>query len=171
MGQAPNRQVKFGAGVYWNFKEFLMGGITFQYNSVIKNSQFKTSINYHYHQSKGFLKLYVNGKLASESYSKQWSHHFSSLIEYTIIRNKKDPNRGLAIGIGPGLAFFKKNGIDNYYGPGGAIKLEYQGIIKKNWYFGVELFGLYFADLNKEHVDTTGKLSLMPPTLTVGLRF
>jgi len=52
-----------------------------------------------------------------------------------------------------------------------AIKLEYQGIIKKNWYYGVELFGLYFADMNKQHLYRTGKLSLMPPTLTIGLRF
>jgi len=171
MGQAPNRQAKFGAGVYWDFDDYLMGGITFQYNRVIKDSRFKTSINYHYNQSKGGSKIYNNGKLVSEYHTKVWTHHFSILIEYTIIRNKKDPNRGLAIGIGPGLAFFKKNGIDNYYGPGGAIKLEYQGIIKKNWYYGVELFGLYFADINTEHLYRSVKLSLMPPMLTVGLRF
>ena len=166
-----NQQVKTGVGAYWDRNGDFMGGITFQYNRVIKDSRFKTSINYHYHHSKGYTKNYNNGVLVSEIHYNILFHHISYLFEYTIFRLKKDLYRGLAVGIGPGYVISKKSGIKDYCGPGGAIKLEYQGIIKKDWYYGVEFFGLYFADLNKEHMDTTGKLSLMPPTLTIGLRF
>jgi len=171
MGQASNQQVKFGVGGYWDRDGIFTSGITLQYNRVIKDSRFKTSINYHFHRSKGFVKIYNNGKLVSESYSKVLFHHFSFLVEFTIIRTQKDQNRGLAIGIGPGYVISKKNGFKDYYGPGGAIKLEYQGVIKKRWYYGIELFVLYFADINTEHLYRSAKLSLMPPMLTVGLRF
>jgi hypothetical protein len=166
-----NQQIKTGVGAYWDCNGDFIGGITIQYNRVIKDSRFKSSINYHYHQSKGYTKNYNNGVLVSEIYYKILFHHFSYLLEFTIFRSKKDTNRGLAVGIGPGYVISKKSGIKNYYGPGGAIKLEYQGKLRKKWYYGIELYGMYFADLNKEHSGSPWLVSLMPPTLTLGLRF
>ncbi len=92
-------------------------------------------------------------------------------MEYLLIRSKKKKYQGFAVGLGPGYTYSTSDNSEYLIGPGIATKLEYQGVLKSNWYYGAETFWIYYFNQNETYKVGQVILSYMPIILTIGFRF
>ncbi len=147
LGQDAEIQLKFGVSGY--FKE---PGITLQINRALGESRFKISGNYH--------RIWANATTVFNMYS--------TMVEYSVFRSKDKKYQGFSLGFGPGYTYSTIDRNEYLNGPGMALKLEYQRVLKNNWYYGAEMFALYFANQNEMYGAGQGKLKIMPFNLTIG---
>lgn len=165
------RDIQLNAGVQIGFSPGTHIGTNFQIKRYFDFSRFRVSANYHYTYINGESTFTQNGQLVQVTPVIAHKNVISTLAEYQIYKSKKDHHRGVSIGLGPGYNFSTKNGKEYLTGPGIAIKLEYQGGIKGGWYWGYEMFGIYYWSQLPDRVGDDslhGKLNDMPFILKVG---
>ena len=166
-GQDNNRQFKIGVSVF----SFNNPQVTLQFHKFIGDSRFKVSTNYYYTWGTGYAKGYSNGQLVFSQTYPISANSFGVLVNYKILGSETEKFQGLSIGIGPGFYYSKLNDIEHYKGPGIAAKLEYQRVIKNNWYYGAETYWLNFINIGKNHRVGQHKIDISLLHLTVGAKF
>ncbi len=155
-GQNALTQIRLGVTAY--YKE---PGVTLQYNKTLDaNFRMKISTSFYYQG--------INSK--TDTYNNfQSIYILCSTFDYLIFASKKHKLQGFSIGIGPGYTYTTVNSKEYLYGPGIAFKLDYQGKLKNNFYYGLEYFSVYY--FNQNPISNVGKLIWMPLNITIGYRF
>ena len=166
LGQ-DSRQFKVGVSAF----SFNNPEITLQYHKLIGDSRFKVSTNYYYSWGTGGVKAYSNGQLISSHTFPFSVHYLGVLVDYKILGSKTEKYQGLSFGLGPGFYYSTINRIEFLKGPGIATRLEYQGVLKNNWYYGAETYVLNFINLSENSRVGQHKIDIRLLYLTIGMRF
>ena len=145
---AQQRNIQFTAGIdawnAWNWDDGTYVGTTFQIKRYFNLSRFRFSANYNHKYYTGANTFTNNGIVVIVDRFVAHYNVISAIGEFQIYRSKKDYHRGVSVGLGAGYSFSTKNGREYLSGPGVAAKFEYQGGIKNGWFWGAEIFGMYY---------------------------
>jgi len=165
LSYGQNTYTKINLGVNLSIKG---PGITLQASKVMRNPRFRISGNYYVKFTSPSSKDFNISQPVNSAKRNFAFNMISAMGEYLIIQSKKDMDMGLSFGLGPGYTYSTLNNNKYIIGPGIATKLAYEGILKNNWYWGVESFGTYYFNQHEVDKHGTEKLTLMPIIIKIG---